>query len=260
MHVLLAEIGLVHAFVYATLAVKCLINQRRSLSILFNAFQNTAYYWQLYVIAGLGVLLTFDAVMFSTVLLTGHFQFSMIRWVSLSMSAYMLVIAVFSIFRPQIFYAQTKTSDELSTKPNETAENKLGGGTHNDTLIDSRTLTNSVANSLMDQLDSLMSERLLYQQNDLSLQCLAKALEITPHQASELLNRPPHNGFYNYLNDLRLQHACTLLKDQACKLRILDIAFESGFSNKNSFYKVFRKKLQHTPQAYRKQISLEMAN
>ncbi len=54
----------------------------------------------------------------------------------------------------------------------------------------------------------------------------------------------------NYILKLRLQHACSLLKNSAYS--ISDIAYESGFSDSNYFTRQFRKVLKVTPKEYRK--------
>ncbi len=53
----------------------------------------------------------------------------------------------------------------------------------------------------------------------------------------------------NYIIQLRLQHACSLLKNSAYS--ISDIAYESGFSDSNYFTRQFRKMLGVTPKEYR---------
>ncbi|RYG14646.1 MAG: AraC family transcriptional regulator [Chitinophagaceae bacterium] len=58
-------------------------------------------------------------------------------------------------------------------------------------------------------------------------------------------------SFYDYINGYRLQFASNLLKNPSCNLRILDIAFEAGFNNKNSFYRAFKESFGITPNQYR---------
>jgi AraC-like DNA-binding protein len=60
-----------------------------------------------------------------------------------------------------------------------------------------------------------------------------------------------NSNFYDYLNRYRVIYACQLLRDANCQWRVLDIAFESGFSNKNSFYRYFRDTYNMTPVEYR---------
>jgi len=56
----------------------------------------------------------------------------------------------------------------------------------------------------------------------------------------------------NYLVNLRIQHACTLLKDTT--LSILDVAYHCGFSDSNYFSRQFKQHLSLSPKEYRKKI------
>ncbi len=103
-----------------------------------------------------------------------------------------------------------------------------------------------------------MQDKQLYRQNDLSLPELAQTLGISVHQLSELLNVHLGVSFYEFINDYRLQFACNLLQNPECQLRILDIAFDAGFNNKNSFYRTFKDSLGVTPNQYREQIDKQL--
>lgn len=114
-----------------------------------------------------------------------------------------------------------------------------------------RELDESLARQLAATLDRLMIEEKIYRRGELSLAQLAIALGVSIHQTSELLNVHLGMNFYDYLNRYRLEHACALLLYPKCELRIIDVAFESGFSNKNSFYRCFRAAYGQTPVEYR---------
>lgn len=53
----------------------------------------------------------------------------------------------------------------------------------------------------------------------------------------------------NYILSLRMQHACSLLKNTT--LNISEIAFQSGFNDSNYFTRQFHKLFQTTPKQYR---------
>ncbi len=57
----------------------------------------------------------------------------------------------------------------------------------------------------------------------------------------------------NYIIRLRLQHACSLLKNSTYS--ISEIAYESGFSDSNYFTRQFRKMLGITPKEFKKTLS-----
>jgi len=57
-------------------------------------------------------------------------------------------------------------------------------------------------------------------------------------------------SFVEYLNSVRINAAYKLLLET--DMRIIDIANASGFGNVKSFYLMFKKQFQLSPQQYRK--------
>ncbi|MEQ8393287.1 MAG: AraC family transcriptional regulator [Thalassospira sp.] len=81
--------------------------------------------------------------------------------------------------------------------------------------------------------------------------------ELNPRQAAQDLGVSrsklytcfaPYGGVYNYVRDLRLRRAITLLNDPLhARSSIYDIALECGFSSDASFIRAFREKYDVTP-------------
>lgn len=117
-------------------------------------------------------------------------------------------------------------------------------------------LTPSAANELKSMLLAKMEQEQLYLDNELSAGELAEKMELTTHQLSELLNSHVNQSFYDFLNSYRLEEAKRLLTSPDCNKSITDIAFESGFNNRNSFYRVFKTALGLTPTEYRRQVGV----
>jgi AraC-like DNA-binding protein len=100
------------------------------------------------------------------------------------------------------------------------------------------------------RLDYLMSEEALYLDRDLSLTQLATALSASPHQVSELLNAELGCTFYDYVNRHRVEAVQRRLRSEA-QATVLDLALESGFNNKATFNKAFRRVAGCTPSEWR---------
>ena len=62
----------------------------------------------------------------------------------------------------------------------------------------------------------------------------------------ELTNCSP----MKYLNDIRIEKACNLLKSQPCK-KVTDIAYDTGFSSNQYFTKVFTERMGVSPNKFR---------
>lgn len=244
--------GFVALIAYLGVSLGNLRAAKARLTIIYKGYQNSAYYWLLFVVLGLLVLVAADLFIMALAYVQRAFWMEAIEVINWFISAYLLVIAFFSIYRPTLFFHQDRI--EPNTDKPDSPEQTLSF-TEPSNIEPSgkvwRELQESIAQELAVKLDGLMQEEQLYRKNDLSLAELAKRLGVSIHQASELLNVHLNSNFYDYLNRYRVIYACQLLRDANCQWRVLDIAFESGFSNKNSFYRYFRDTYDMTPVEYR---------
>jgi AraC-like DNA-binding protein len=179
-------------------------------------------------------------------------------WVFPAFSVFALSIGVLSVYRPELWFkpeptpdapdglADTAVAQTAYETANETANTEAAEPKERYLALDP-----SLAQTLAQQLTQLMEQQQLYRQSELSLPGLAAALNISVHHLSELLNVHVGKSFYELLNEYRLAQVCRMLSDPACQLRVLDIAFEAGFNNKNSFNRVFKEHLNLTPTQYR---------
>lgn len=103
--------------------------------------------------------------------------------------------------------------------------------------------------TVMRQVRLLFENRKPYLSGEYRLSDLASDLAVKPYQLSEIINRH-YNGFQHLLNEYRIRESKELLS--TAPIKIVDIAFMSGFNNKVSFYKSFRKMTGMTPIEWRK--------
>ncbi|MDC8002491.1 helix-turn-helix domain-containing protein [Aureisphaera galaxeae] len=98
--------------------------------------------------------------------------------------------------------------------------------------------------------NALLKEQ-LYLDPDLNRAKLAARINVSPHTLSQLLNNHLKTSFSEYINELRLEEAKRKLVDPSYgNYTILSIAFESGFSSKSSFQRLFKKFVGKTPSEY----------
>lgn len=113
-------------------------------------------------------------------------------------------------------------------------------------------LTPSSASSLQIKLERLMAEEKPFLQEELKINDLAQLLELPVHHLSELLNNELHTNFADFINTYRIETAKQLLIDPKRQTdKILTIAFDSGFSNKGTFNRVFKQLTGQTPSGWR---------
>ena len=84
----------------------------------------------------------------------------------------------------------------------------------------------------------------------LTLNSVATALSFSADHLGRLMKRQLGCTFNEYLNRLRLKHACRLLRHT--NLTVKEVAFESGYASVEHFSYTFKKTLQLTPGEYRR--------
>jgi AraC-like DNA-binding protein len=253
--------GFFHVMIYLFVCWRILLVKQARLRTILYGYHNSALFWILCVVLGMSILILVDAGLMFLAYWQRSFLPTAIMVVSWVISFYLLTLAFFSIYRPELFFHQALSESDFSdinagheiVWDSEHPKSAQGMSLVAASKLTKnwRELNESLAGQLAETLDRLMEQEELYRQNELSLADLAIRLGISVHQASELLNVHFSENFYDYVNRYRLTYACKLLADSNCHLRVFDIAFESGFSNKNSFYRYFREAYGITPMEYR---------
>lgn len=246
--------GALHALIYLVCGAHQLSKGQLRLRTIFHEYPNSAYYWLLCVVAGLFVIIAADLVLMGFCWWQGSMNLEILMPMSWLISAYLFGIAFCILYRPEWFFKQKDRS-----QPNFARGNSMPEATprpvakHLKLIVNRdakeknwRELDESLAVTLTHSLAALMEEQ-IYRQHELTLGDLSARLGISLHQASELLNVHLGQSFYDFMNRARLAYACQRLADPNCQQRIIDIAFEAGFSNKNSFYRYFREIYGITP-------------
>jgi len=83
----------------------------------------------------------------------------------------------------------------------------------------------------------------------ISLKDIENNLHVNSSYFSTLFKQEMGQTFTDYLNSLKIGHACQLLADT--NLSIIDISLSTGFEDQSYFTKVFKKAMDMTPKAYR---------
>ncbi|WGD34227.1 helix-turn-helix domain-containing protein [Olleya sp. YS] len=90
-----------------------------------------------------------------------------------------------------------------------------------------------------------------YLNPDLNLSDLAKQVDLTRAQLSEIINSAFNKNFNDFVNNYRVEAFKDMLKAGKQKqLSLLGIAQECGFNSKATFNRVFKKLTNHSPTQY----------
>ncbi|WP_312644779.1 response regulator [Hydrogenoanaerobacterium sp.] len=102
-------------------------------------------------------------------------------------------------------------------------------------------------NYLVDSAVEYMKEH--YNEN-LTLADVSKKVGITSGYLSTLFSQNRSIGFVDFLNEIRIEHACIYL--QQYQMKTYEVAFKVGFKDEKYFSKVFKKVMDMSPLEFRK--------
>lgn len=159
----------------------------------------------------------------------------------------LLLTGVFLVFSYTIGDFQIAiTEDEINASIFAGSENLV-----------SRYQKSALSEGLLDvyqqKLDFMMSRELAFLDPELSLQSLSKQLKIPKHHLTQLFNVRLGENFYHYINKLRIDYACELIRKSNEDSTFEEIGYKSGFNSKTSFNRYFKKQVGCTPSTYRTQ-------
>ena len=117
----------------------------------------------------------------------------------------------------------------------------------------SSSLSVEKAELYLEKLNDFILHDKPYLDPEIKLPDLADKLEIPPNHLSQVINDKLKLNFFDFINGLRIEEAKQKLTDSAHqKDKLLTIALDSGFNNKTSFNKYFKKLTGLTPSEFRK--------
>ena len=118
-------------------------------------------------------------------------------------------------------------------------------------------LTPEASRSLLQNLQLLMREEVLYHDAEINLDKLAARLNASKHHVSQVINEQLGASFFEYVNQLRVEEAKSLLAEtKRSDFHIIEIAYLVGFNNKVSFNAAFKKATGMTPTEFRRNHSV----
>ncbi|MGL6289669.1 MAG: helix-turn-helix domain-containing protein [Silanimonas sp.] len=102
-----------------------------------------------------------------------------------------------------------------------------------------------------ERLRRLFEDEHLYRDEDLGLAKLARRVELTPHQLSELLNVRFGEGFSKFVRRHRVAAAQRMLIDEP-RASVLSVGLSVGFGSQSTFYTAFKEETGLVPGEFRR--------
>ena len=109
--------------------------------------------------------------------------------------------------------------------------------------------------SIMDNIEQLMNERKLYLKTDITPDTFSNELGISRRRISAVISEHKQMNFSAYVNEYRIKEAIRLLSSlDGNNYSVNAIAFDSGFSDRKYFHRIFKEHTGITPSAFRSNI------
>jgi len=142
---------------------------------------------------------------------------------------------------PQLFVGIDSKIELVSDKPNIEED-------------DNSQKSNASTNvELIAKLERYMLVNKPFLDASLSIDSLAKQIEVPSTELSLLINRKIGQHFFDFVNAHRINFAADMLIDKNNqKKAVMEILYEAGFNSKSSFNTAFKKHKNVTPSQYRK--------
>lgn len=101
-----------------------------------------------------------------------------------------------------------------------------------------------------ERMQKVMQFSIQHLDKEIKLEEVAREANLSVSQFCRYFKLHTRKTYIQYLNELRIEHACSLLRK--ADLSIAQVSFETGFQNLSHFNRQFLKVKKMTPSAYRK--------
>ena len=142
----------------------------------------------------------------------------------------------------EILWNEQETQQLLSRVKANAIINDMLVGIARKASTNTITVSNNHINAILQYLQANYKE-------DISLQKVANIFSFSPNYCGRLFKDITGISYNDYLNNLRVKHACRLLRSTSMTNQ--EIAFDSGFNSLEYFYTIFKKFYGITPAKYR---------
>ena len=156
-----------------------------------------------------------------------------------------IIIAIFLLINPRLL-------DGITLK--EMVVNHLNRGDH---FVETTAKKFETEFQLFSKIENALYENQGFLREDITLQTLSDATDISPRKISACLKNVKNVSFPDYINSLRIQYIEEKVASDPiwAKYTFEAMAFECGFGSRSNFYQVFKKLKGVSPKTYFENLS-----
>lgn len=174
---------------------------------------------------------------------------------ALSLKALISIIIVVVLVNTQILILLRATAHKRQAKETTPAANSLRAISYTQSK-------DHGDGEFATQVKALIVESNLFLQPNLKIADIARLLDVSEYKVSQVFR---HNfkarNFNQYINEMRVQHAKTLLADESKQgWSVLVVGLESGFASVGPFSRAFKAYTGCTPNQYRQARLMQLAS
>ncbi|MBI2430035.1 MAG: AraC family transcriptional regulator [Ignavibacteriales bacterium] len=230
--------------IYMGVSYRLIVRYNRHLKDVVSSVEQVQMTWLRNItLAGISAWILF---FIEDLLLTQGINLSNFVFVSVVFAVYVYAMGFVGLLKSEIFASPDveRTMHEISEidhagEPSATKYEKSG-------------LTEETAQSIVTRLLELMEKEKLYTHPSLTLSQLSEKLSVSSHNLSEVINSQLKKNFYDFVNGYRIEQVKKDLVDPSKQhIKILSLAFDTGFNSKATFNTLFKEVTGRTPSEYR---------
>lgn len=245
---------IISGLVYITLSMIKLIRHRKSIKNRFSHSEKINLTWLQYIVTGM--VFIFSMILFN---IDDDYIFTPVVCFVVFIGYYGIKqVGIFSQYPPAVYHESKILPVNISQEENTNTQ--AADAPETDVAkYQKSTLDEETASKIYADLKRVMQAEQCYKNPELSLDELANILAVLPNHLSQVINSKEKRNFYDYINQLRIEHFIAILSlPDNKKFTLLSLAYEAGFNSKTSFNRNFKKATGLTPSQYVENEKIKM--
>lgn len=250
-----SPIKIITFLTYLALSIRMLLIHRQRIKNVFSNRHAITLNWLTYMLAlfilgavkGVGGLIFFQQYADETQVMGYMGFFSMLA---------IFYIGIMGLMQPVIYSKREQYYLETARQNRQQADSPLPSSdatSSTSVKYQNSSLGEADMKRIAEKLNAKMTEERLFLDASLTMPRLAQSIGVSPNYLSQTINTWLETSFFDYINGLRVKYAQILLTDpQTQSMGIIDIAMESAFNSRSTFYAAFKQITGITPAQYRK--------
>ncbi len=170
-------------------------------------------------------------------------------------SFFIVWIGYFGFRQTDVFFEKNESFYNKNNTENGNRFSKINEGIFDNEDISEDKYKNNLlseeeTNASKEKLLEYLATKKPYLNPELSLQDLAKNIDIHPNTLSYIINTALGKNFYDLINEYRINEFIILYQNSIDKYTILSLALDAGFNSKSAFNRNFKKIKGITPSEF----------